>query len=237
MTGPAILAAFSAPLPSLRRLHLSHGAVLPPACDILSHRFLPALEHLEVTVTDSTIDQLLPVTTSIKRVFLLPFAMSELDRDSPEAAILATFISTHPRLKLLSIEFSQGTITVAGWSTDLEQQCSRLGVILASNDTRFGHPNGHRWYGGAGEHPQYGDSDVDEDGYDEYGEPCTCRRCRGSLEDDQSSRSSDSVTTGVGSSGVAEVLDFDAEDDAMWAEQWSEEKREAMGLGELFLFA
>ena len=38
--------------------------------------------------------------------------------------------------------------------------------------------------------------------------------------------------SGVGSSGVEEVEDFDAEDDAIWASKWSADKRRDMAVGE-----
>lgn len=36
----------------------------------------------------------------------------------------------------------------------------------------------------------------------------------------------------IGSSGIEEEMDFDAEDDEIWARWWSEKKRQAMGWGE-----
>lgn len=38
--------------------------------------------------------------------------------------------------------------------------------------------------------------------------------------------------SGVASSGVEEVEDFDAEDDVFWASKWSAEKRRDMAIGE-----
>lgn len=43
--------------------------------------------------------------------------------------------------------------------------------------------------------------------------------------------------TGVESSCVEEVVDFDAEDDAIWASKWSAEKRRDMAISESILLS
>ena len=241
--GADVLKAFDTPLPVLRRLDLSHASLLPSSSSILCQSLLPALEHLEVTIEEDSVDYLLDISSTIKRVYLA--VPDDLERSSAILASLVIFVAGHQQLELLSIDFMSSAIPEQEWYRDLEGLCARLGVVLASNDPRFGDSDGHKWYVGAPAHYYHSTLEDDEvhhhlwheDVFDEYGESCTCEMCRESLEDDQSNQSSESVTTGVGSSGVAEVLDFDAEDDEMWAEQWSEEKRKAMGLGELFLAA
>ncbi|ORY85334.1 hypothetical protein BCR35DRAFT_324680 [Leucosporidium creatinivorum] len=136
------------------------------------------------------------------------------------------FVKHHENLELLSISIDeQLEAATPGWADDLSTLCAEMGVVFASDDS--GAPEELVLYG-TDEHPGFEyvedeDSDPKFAGWlDEEGDWCECRIC--------TLRGPDDASDATEEVSKDPKLDFDAEDDEMWAHLWSEKKRLAMGL-------
>ncbi|ORY85345.1 hypothetical protein BCR35DRAFT_302814 [Leucosporidium creatinivorum] len=190
----ALIPELSSVLPSLRWLHLGAEGSLPVGCEILGEETLPSWEVLEIAVDEDSVDQLLDLSSTIRRVVLTITSENfEFTRTSTVVRTLKAFVKTHPRLELFSIDLGDDTSPEDGWADGLTEECKKRGVVFACNDSAV-------W---------------DAEGAQEFKAEST---------------STDDSDSDAHSTGTEEGFDYDAEDDAVWANLWSEEKRLAMGL-------
>jgi len=191
------------PLPSLVSLSQHWPMYDPSRLASLAAANLPNLSTLGLQVAGSALAALQAAPITLRRVQLT--LLDEHDdhlNDALAIRDLGAFITTHPALELLELDFPEyldETTRARGagvWSEPLAILCAERGIVFGCNDHAL---------------------EVNK-GDDEY---------------DMSEHGSSDDESSIGSSGIDEEMDFDAEDDKIRASRWSQEKREAMGVGEL----
>lgn len=205
ITHSNLLLPANAPFPHLHTLMCLNA--LPPldASELLQARKLPALEVLATGVVDqnlSVVLRVLPVT--LRRVHLVS-GNPPPHGDTTLTDQLATFIENHPALEALALEFHRNSRVpeTAGADATRRLWSEVVEDLCAERGILFATNEDKMWQQNLFATP----ASADEDG-------------------------EDAQNTGDETIRVGNALDFDDEDDAMWAHLWSEEKRIAMGIGE-----
>lgn len=131
----SLIPRISGRLPSLRWLHLGEEACLPVDCEALGEETFPFLEVIELDVDEDTVDQLLDLSTTIRRVSITISSEDfDFSQSSTGVRTLKAFVKAHARLELVSIELGSKPTSKSLWAQQLAEVCEKRGVVFACND-------------------------------------------------------------------------------------------------------
>ncbi|ORY90805.1 hypothetical protein BCR35DRAFT_299389 [Leucosporidium creatinivorum] len=199
-----ILRDVHAPFPSLHSFVVPDtGSALEPILPDFAplHRSeLPNLETLSISVNCQSLEQILDTSTTVRRLELHLCRIVPTRLPSALETIVK-FVNDHPALIFLHLDF---TLSLERNVTGQEQLDPTWSEPLQAL--------------------------CDERGITFACDDHALKIEKGDEAYELSDTGSFVEGSSIGSSGIEEELDFDADDDEIWARQWSEEKRQAMGL-------